>query len=82
MTYDGQNSYLYDAEGRICAVENGSGKTGYVYDAGGIRVAKGSLTSFSCDFTANGYATTTSWVLGLGGAAGDVSRYRHVLRAE
>ncbi len=46
MTYDGKNSYLYDAEGRICALgETVNGTTiltGYIYDAGGTRVAKGS----------------------------------------
>ena len=41
--------------------------TGYIYDAGGIRVAKGSLTSFSCNFATNGFTPTTSYVLGPGG---------------
>jgi RHS repeat-associated protein len=41
--------------------------TGYVYDAAGIRVAKGSLTSLSCNFASNGYSTTSSYVLGPGG---------------
>jgi RHS repeat-associated protein len=68
VTVDGLNSYLYDAEGRLCAVKNSTGAlTGYIYDAAGIRVAKGSLTSFSCSFSSNGYQTTTSWVLGPGG---------------
>lgn len=44
--YDGVNSYLYDAEGRICAVNSTpvpglTTMTGYVYDADGTRVAKG-----------------------------------------
>ena len=47
------------------------GLTGYVYDGAGIRVAKGGLTSFSCNFASNGYATKKSWVLGPGGRAGD-----------
>jgi len=65
---DSLNSYLYDAEGRLCAVKNSTGAmTGYIYEAGGIRVAKGSLTSFSCNFSSNGYQTTTSWVLGPAG---------------
>jgi len=65
---DGLNHYLYDAEGRICAVQNSvGGLTGYVYDAAGTRVAAGSLTSFSCNFASNGYSTTKSWVLGPGG---------------
>jgi len=42
-------------------------RTKYVYDASGTRVAKGALTSFSCNFSSNGYATGTSWVLGPGG---------------
>jgi YD repeat-containing protein len=68
VTWDGINNYLYDAEGRICAVKNTTGAiTGYIYDAAGIRVAKGSLTTFSCNFSSNGYATTASWVLGPGG---------------
>ena len=71
MTYDGKNSYLYDAEGRVCAVQevvNGTNfLTGYIYDAGGTRVAKGSLQSLSCNFSSNGFTTNTSWVLGPGG---------------
>jgi RHS repeat-associated protein len=68
VTYDGTNSYLYDAEGRLCAVKNSAGAmTGYIYDAAGTRVARGSLNTFSCNFSSNGYATTTSWVLDLAG---------------
>ena len=68
VTYDGLNSYLYDAEGRLCAVKNYVGSlTGYVYDAAGARVAKGSLTSFSCNFSSNGFSTTSSYVLEPGG---------------
>ncbi len=64
ITFDGTNSYLYDAEGRICASKNTSGAmTGYIYDGAGIRVAKASLTSFSCAFTTNGYQVTSSYVL-------------------
>jgi len=79
VTNDGTNLYLYDAEGRICAVNSTNnlassyrGLTGYVYDAAGIRVAKGPLTRFTCDFnpansaTYNGFAANTSWVLGQG----------------
>jgi len=66
------NSYLYDGEGRICAVFNAALPsmpimTGYFYDAMGTRVAKGSLTSFSCNFASNGFKPTTSYVLGAGG---------------
>ena len=71
MTYDGRNSYLYDAEGRVCAVaETVNGTTainGYAYDASGTRVARGSLSTFNCNFASNGFATTASWVLGPGG---------------
>jgi RHS repeat-associated protein len=71
MLYDGRNSYLYDAEGRVCAVQEVvSGTTfltGYVYDASGTRVARDSLTTFSCNFSSNGYKLNASWVLGLGG---------------
>jgi len=85
VTYDGLNSYLYDAEGRICAVKNSVGSlTGYIYDAAGIRVAKGSLTSFSCNFASNGFAVNTSWALGQGGeqvaefsVSGSASTWKH-----
>jgi uncharacterized protein RhaS with RHS repeats len=34
---DGLNSYLYDAEGRVCALkDSNSSLTSYVYDAAGI----------------------------------------------
>ena len=45
---DGLNSYLYDAEGRLCAVLNYVGAlTGYVYDAGG-QVARSSQCPGLC----------------------------------
>ena len=48
VTFDGLNSYVYDAEGRICAVKNSVGSiTGYVYDAAGIRVARLGLGEFA-----------------------------------
>lgn len=47
--YDGQNTMLYDQDGRLCAVSGPGGMTGYLYDAEGQRVAKGTITSFSCD---------------------------------
>jgi YD repeat-containing protein len=51
---DGAHQYLYDAEGRICAVYSNpvagiSTMTGYLYDADGTRIAKGSITAWSCD---------------------------------
>jgi RHS repeat-associated protein len=69
---DGSNQYLYDGEGRLCAVLNAAVPsmpimTGYFYEAAGTRVAKGSLSSFSCNFAANGFTPTASYVLGLNG---------------
>ena len=65
---DSLNSYLYDAEGRLCAVRNSNNSlTGYIYDAAGTRVAKGALATFSCNFATNGFAANTSWILGPGG---------------
>jgi RHS repeat-associated protein len=66
------NQYLYDGEGRVCAVANTAVSglpmmTQYIYDAEGHRVAKGSITSFSCDSTSNGFTATTVYVLGPGG---------------
>ena len=88
MTYDGLNRYHYHAEGRIYTVKNSVGSlTGYVCDAAGIRVAKGSLTIFSCNFAAtggNGFAVNTSWALGQGGeqvaefsVSGSTSTWKH-----
>jgi RHS repeat-associated protein len=77
MTADSStgNTYLYDGEGRICAVSSTpvpgfTTMTGYVYDADGNRVAKGTITSWSCDPSVNGLMTAnneTDYVLGLGG---------------
>jgi RHS repeat-associated protein len=74
---DGANYYSYDAEGRICAVQTSpSGPAyGYIYDAGGTRVAKGAITPspnpltqpLSCDPGSNGFQLTESYVLGPGG---------------
>jgi RHS repeat-associated protein len=74
------NQYVYDAEGRICAFStpNGMGGSivvGYLYDANGTRVAKGTIHSvlvngvatLSCDLTQNGFTLTESYVLGPGG---------------
>jgi RHS repeat-associated protein len=54
--------YLYDAEGRICAMSAGAVDgvnvmTGYVYDAEGRRVAKGAISKWSCDPKTNGFST-------------------------
>jgi RHS repeat-associated protein len=66
---DGKNAYLYDAEGRICAVTNGDGWTGYLYDAAGNRVAKGSITNpnGTCDIATNGFTPDTGYVVGPSG---------------
>jgi RHS repeat-associated protein len=72
VTNDGVNQYLYDGEGRICAVQSTpvpgfTTMTGYLYDADGVRVAKGSITSMSCDPAANGFQTTSDYVHGPSG---------------
>lgn len=59
--------YLYDAEGRVCAVNGLGGLIGYLYDAEGDRVAKGTLSSFSCNAASNGFQMTASYVLGPSG---------------
>ena len=65
---DGRNNYLYDAEGRICAVKTAlGGVTGYIYDSDGAREMKGSLTSFSCNGSTNGFSLTNSYILGAEG---------------
>jgi len=69
---DGVNQYLYDGEGRICAVFsagiNGmTTMTGYLYDAEGTRVAKGGFSTWSCDPAVNGFNTTNDYILGPGG---------------
>ena len=50
MTNDGVNQYLYDGEGRICAVKTviagSSFMTGYLYDAEGNRIAKGAISNW------------------------------------
>jgi RHS repeat-associated protein len=65
---DGQNQYLYDAEGRVCAVQSINMELiGYQYDADGNRVGKGTITSWGCDVTTNGYSSTNDYVLDQGG---------------
>jgi len=65
VTNDNVNRYLYDAEGRICAVSRGEVNdigimTGYIYDAEGRRVAKGSISIWSCDPFTNGFTASGS----------------------
>lgn len=66
ITNDGKNQYLYNANGQICAVEwtynSLTIMTGYIYDADGNRVAKGSITSMSCDPSKNGFVTESDYV--------------------
>jgi RHS repeat-associated protein len=38
-------------------------KYGYLYDGDGDRIAKGTLTSFSCNLASNGFALTNSYVV-------------------
>ncbi len=69
LTDDGAagHQYAYDAEGRLCAEYNGTAYIGYLYNASGIRVAKGTQSSLSCDLTGNGFTMTSMYVLDQGG---------------
>jgi RHS repeat-associated protein len=65
---DGNVLQVYDPEGRLCAVQSPSGGAmGYIYDAAGTRVAKGSISTLNCAPSQNGFAITSSYILGLGG---------------
>jgi RHS repeat-associated protein len=70
VTQDNQYTYLYDGEGRVCAIKNmtvGS-MTGYIYDAGGTRVSTGTITTWgSCDPSVNGYQATKDSIMGPSG---------------
>jgi len=68
VTVDGQNQYAYDGEGRICAVYNTISHTytGYIYDAAGLRVAKGGVTSLSCNRSTNGFTLKSQYLLDQG----------------
>lgn len=79
ITIDGNNQYVYDGEGRICAVQSVDpvtgtfvgAWTGYLYDAAGNRVAKGTLSnvnaSNACDITSNGFTPQSGYVVGPSG---------------
>jgi len=73
MTNDLQNQYLYDAEGRVCAVQVPSAPSlpsrmiQYLYDAEGHRVGKGTITQWSCDSDNNGFSLTSEYILDQGG---------------
>jgi RHS repeat-associated protein len=69
---DGVNQYLYDGDGRVCAVASTSVYgdvilTGYVYNPGGQRVSKGTITTWSCDPAVSGFTATNDYVLGPNG---------------
>lgn len=78
VTYDGARWYAYDGEGRLCAVQSvsmtggGTSAIGYMYDAEGRRVAKGTITASSttplpssmCNASTDGFVLTESYVLG------------------
>jgi RHS repeat-associated protein len=69
---DGVNQYLYDAEGRICAVQSTSiygdtTLTGYIYNGEGERISKGSITTWSCDPAISGFTAMNDYVRGPNG---------------
>ena len=73
---DGIFQYQYDAESRLCAVRKGvtGTMTGYLYDAEGNRVAKGSITPTDpldrntwCNLATNGFTPATHDIFGPGG---------------
>jgi RHS repeat-associated protein len=71
-TTDGVNQYLFDGDGRICAVASTpiaglTTMTGYLYGADGTRVSKGTIAQWSCDPVTSGFTPTNDYVLGLGG---------------
>jgi len=73
VTQDSRNAYLYDPEGRLCAVEAkpiGSATcTKYLYDAEGRRVAKDAGASPSCGAptAANGFSLSSQYLLDQSG---------------
>jgi len=71
VTNDITNQYAYDAEGRLCAVQNIIAKTvtQYIYDASGARVAKGTLSSWpsSCGAPTSSFTPTALYLLDQGG---------------
>lgn len=80
VVFDNKNYYAYDSEGRLCAVQNypmsgGVVAIGYLYDAEGRRVAKGTIAPSSspmtqppsCNPASNGFTLIESYVLGQAG---------------
>jgi RHS repeat-associated protein len=70
VIYDLIDHYLYDPEGRLCAVEYPSGQGTeymlYLYDGEGRRVAKVSNPTFSCTL-GTGYTLMETYLLGPSG---------------
>jgi RHS repeat-associated protein len=69
VTDDGNSGYLYDGDNRLCAVNHyiiGT-MTQYIYDADGTRVGKGTITTFSCDLTSNGFLLMNEYIPGPSG---------------
>jgi RHS repeat-associated protein len=70
---DGSYHYLYDDDGRFCAIVNPTPAVGsvsgtlYIYDADGRRVAKGSIIQATCDRTAPGFQLTNTYILDQSG---------------
>jgi RHS repeat-associated protein len=71
VLYDQINSYLYDAEGRLCAVSYFDGMSTkymlYLYDGEGRRVAKVSNPTFSCTPASTGSILQETYLLGPSG---------------
>ncbi|MGD0830885.1 MAG: RHS repeat-associated core domain-containing protein [Terracidiphilus sp.] len=76
MIQDLLNQYVYDPEGRLCAVKSilATTATQYVYDASGARVAKGSISTWpaqgatcAAPTAANGFSLAAQYLLGPGG---------------
>jgi len=76
VTQDLNNKYVYDQEGRLCAVQNilAGTATQYVYDAEGTRVAKGSIASWpaagnpcAAPTAANGFSASYAWLKSANG---------------
>jgi RHS repeat-associated protein len=75
---DGVNNYVYDPDGRICAVQNLTSLAAwqYVYDAEGRRVGKGTINTWpgtgtgatcAAPTTANGFTLTNIYLRGESG---------------
>jgi RHS repeat-associated protein len=69
VTNDNAYQYVYDGEGRICAVKDMVGTmTAYIYDGEGHRVAKGTPSTWGNAACIPANITVTSrFVLGIGG---------------